>query len=346
MVNKIRNTLEKELGSFLRYLDKTYDLRGISPLLFKSIGDFVRSSGKRLRPTLFVIGYMSFAEKPAPFLYRGALALELLHDFMLVHDDIIDKSGLRRGKPSMHITLNRYLESYPAVKFNGQDLAIVVGDIMYAMGLKAFLSIKENPLHKEAALKKIMDAAIYTGNGEFIELLSALKPLDSLNKEDIYRIYDFKTAYYTFAAPLAAGASLAGIKEKTVEKLFRYGIFLGRAFQIKDDILGMFGNEQEIGKSTLTDLQEAKKTILIWYAYTHSSAGDRKTIKEIFRKKNITLTDLARIRKIVASSGALDHAKTEVGSLIQKALGLIEPLPIKPVYKNLILGYSKDILVL
>jgi geranylgeranyl diphosphate synthase type I len=346
MVNKIKNTLEKELESFLLYLDKTYALREISPLLFESIGDFVRRSGKRLRPTLFVIGYLSFAEKPAPFLYRGALALELLHDFMLVHDDIIDKSDLRRGKPSMHVMLNRYLDAYPDVKFNGQDLAIVIGDVMYAMGLKSFLSIKENPIHKEAALKKIMDAAIYTGNGEFIELLSALKPLDQLTREEIYRIYDFKTAYYTFAAPLAAGAALAGIKEKTVEKLFKYGIFLGRAFQIKDDILGMFGNEAEIGKSTLTDLQEAKKTVLIWYAYTHSAPRDKKAIKEIFLKQNITRADLARVREIITSSGALDYAKTEVASLIQKARGLIEPLPIKPAYKSLILGYSKDILAL
>jgi geranylgeranyl diphosphate synthase type I len=346
MVNKIKKTLEKELEGFLLYLDKTYDLHETSPLLFESIGDFVRRSGKRLRPTLFVIGYLSFAEKPAPFLYRGALALELLHDFMLVHDDIIDKSDLRRGKPSMHVELDRYLKSFPDVKFNGQDLAIVIGDVMYAMGLKSFLSIKENPVHKEAALKRIMDAAIYTGNGEFIELLSALKPLDKFTLEEIYRIYDFKTAYYTFAAPLSAGAALAGMKEKTTEKLFQYGILLGRAFQIKDDILGMFGNEAQIGKSTLTDLQEAKKTILIWHAYTHASSQDRETIKKIFLKQNITSADLKRVQEIVTSSGSLDYAKAEVSSLIRKARSLITPLPIKSKYKELILGYSEEILAL
>ncbi len=346
MVNKIRNKLEKELEHFLVYLDRTYALSRTSPLLFESIGDFVRRSGKRLRPALFVIGYLSFAKKPAPFLYRGALALELLHDFMLVHDDIIDKSDLRRGKPSMHVLLDKYLKAFPGVKFNGQDLAIVIGDVMYAMGLKSFLSIKETPAHKEAALKKIMDAAIYTGNGEFIELLSALKPLEKIEKEEIYRIYDFKTAYYTFAAPLAAGAALAGIREKTVDKLFQYGILLGRAFQIKDDILGMFGNEAQIGKSTLTDLQEAKKTILIWHAYTHTAPPDKKTIKKIFLKQTITPADLKRMQGIVVSSGALDHAKTEVDSLICRARGLIKPLPIKPAYKKLILGYSKEILAL
>ena len=346
MVNKIKNRLEKELDNFLAYLNKTYALKKTSPLLFDSIGEFVRRSGKRVRPTLFVIGYLGFAEKPAPYLFRSALSLELLHDFMLVHDDIIDKSDVRRGKPAMHIILNRHLGRFPGVKFNGQDLAIVTGDIMYAMGIKSFLSVKENARNKEESLKKIIDAAIYTGSGEFIELVSALKPLGRTEQEEIYKIYDFKTAYYTFACPLAAGALLAGAPKTAADRLFRYGIYLGRAFQIKDDILGMFGNEAEIGKSTLTDLQEAKKTILAWYAYHNSGSGSKRVINELFAKKDICQEDLTTMRQIVISSGALAYAKKEVSTLIQKAQALIKPLDIKPQCKNLILGYSKDILAL
>src|SRR5512136_399770 len=110
MINKIKNRIEKELNNFLSYLDKTYALRKTSPLLFDTISEFVLRSGKRVRPTLFAIGYLSFAGKPAPCLFRSALSLELLHDFMLVHDDIIDKYELSRSKPSMHAGLNTRLK--------------------------------------------------------------------------------------------------------------------------------------------------------------------------------------------------------------------------------------------
>ena len=114
---------------------------------------------------MFVVGYLGFAKKPARNLYASALAIELLHDFMLVHDDIIDKSDTRRGKPSLHQVLNHYLKDPPeAIKFNGQDLAIVLGDIVYALAIHAFLSIKENPQRKDQALRKLIEATVYTAS--------------------------------------------------------------------------------------------------------------------------------------------------------------------------------------
>ena len=130
MLNKIKNKLEKELHAYLKEIDRQYSLRKISPLLFDSIQEFVLRPGKRLRPTLLILGYMGFDKKEPPGLYTSALSLELLHDYMLVHDDIIDKSDLRRGKPSMHNQLNAYLKKYKDVKFSGTDLAIVAGDVI------------------------------------------------------------------------------------------------------------------------------------------------------------------------------------------------------------------------
>ena len=264
MFLKIRNKVESELADFLRDIDKTYHLKRISPILFESINEFARRSGKRIRPTLFVIGYLGYSGKTAPFLYRSAASLELLHDFMLVHDDIIDKSNTRRGQPSMHVVLNRYLKNRHDIKFTGEDLAIIAGDVIYAMALHAFLSVREDARNKEASFKKLIEAALYTGTGEFIELILSLKNVDAITKNDIYKVYDLKTANYTFSTPLVMGATLAGAPKKEINKLYNYGIYLGRAFQIQDDILGTFSEEKEIGKSNTTDLQEAKKTILIW----------------------------------------------------------------------------------
>ncbi|MDP2044470.1 MAG: polyprenyl synthetase family protein, partial [Candidatus Omnitrophota bacterium] len=157
MFLKIKSKIEKELRAYANSLDKTYRLSSLSPLLLKSIKEFILRDGKRVRPVLFCIGYLGYAKKvTTPGLYRSALALELLHDFMLVHDDIIDKSSTRRGKPSMHALLNQHLKKYKNIKFSGADLTIVIGDVIYALALDAFCAVKENPVRKERALRKLI----------------------------------------------------------------------------------------------------------------------------------------------------------------------------------------------
>lgn len=346
LYRRIKNKVDKKLSLFINNLDKTYHLKSISPLLYKSIKDFVLRDGKRIRPLLFLVGYKGFAKKEAPGLYTSALAIELLHDFMLIHDDIIDKSDVRRGKPSMHKLLHQSLAKFKNRKFNGQDMAIVIGDVMYAMAIDAFLVIKEKPRRKEKALKKFIQAAAFTGAGEFIELLNGVKNVGAITKDDIYRIYDFKTAYYTFSAPLATGAILAGASSTQVDKLFKFGIYLGRAFQIKDDTLGMFAKEKTIGKSTLTDLQEAKKTLLIWHAYRNTTRKNKATINKIFSKKKVIISDSLKMRKIIEKSGALDNVKKETAHLIKKGQAQLASSTIRPKYKNMLFRYSRELLSL
>ena len=340
----IKNKIEKELKRFLRDIDKNYSVSKISPLLFRSIENFILRSGKRIRPLLFCVGYLGFTKKPAKNLYRSALSIELLHDFMLVHDDIIDKSDTRRGLPSMHRMLDLKLKGYGKIKFNGGDLAIVIGDVMYALAISAFLSIEEKLERKEIALKKFVEAAFYTGSGEFIELLYGKERLENITREYIYKIYDLKTAYYSFAYPLSIGAILSGAKKSESDKLFQCGIYLGRAFQIKNDILGLFSQENRIGKSNLTDLQEAKKTILIWYAYKNSNKTDKLSIKKIFSKSNIEKNDLHKIRDIVRKTDALKKAHDEINYFHYQAQKIISSSKINSQYKKLLNNYSQEVL--
>jgi len=345
MLFKIRKNIERELCACIRNIDKSYSLSKISPFLFQNIKSFVFRKGKRVRPILFIMGYLGFAKKSTSGLYASAASFELLHDFLLVHDDIIDKSDTRRGKPSMHKMLNNYLAKYnKGIKFNGQDLAIVVGDVMYATAIHAFLSINEDMVRKEKALRNFIKAAIFTGGGEFIELLYGIKDIAKITKQDIYKIYDYKTAHYTFSAPLCSGAILAGASQAEIQRLTQYGIYLGRAFQIKDDVLGMFADEDKIGKSTLTDLQESKKTLLIWYTYHHSSGNNKRIIKSIFAKEIVHKTDLSKIRKIIILCGALDFVKKELFSLRKKAQGLLKSSLMKTKYKAFLAQYSQEIL--
>ncbi len=344
MISEIKIKIEKEICGYLGFINKAYSLKNICPMMVSYIKEFICRSGKRVRPILFVLGYLGFSKKAASGLYRSAISIELLHDFMLVHDDIIDKSDTRRGKPSMHALLNGHLKKYNNIKFGGQDLTIVIGDVLYALGLKAFLAIKEDKTRKESALNILIEAALYTGAGEFVELLYGATDINKLQKCDIYKIYDYKTAFYTFAAPLAIGAVLAGAGRKEKNKLIRYGIMLGRAFQIKDDILGMFGEEHEIGKSALTDLQEAKKTILIWHAFNHCSAKDRAIIKELFSRNTASRKDLIRMRGIISESGALDFARKEVRDSAVQAQRLLGSCRMRPDIKTALKRYSEKIL--
>lgn len=346
MLIKIQNKIEQSLNSYIRGLNRLHPLNDISPLLFKTISNFILRKGKRLRPTLFIVGYLGFCGKAAPGLYESALSLELIHDFLLVHDDIIDKSDLRRGEPTMHNMLNEYIKNYRGAKFNGQELAIVVGDVMYALGMHAFLSVKERPLLKEKALKKLIQTSIYTAAGEFAEILYGIKGVNQVKREDIYRIYDHKTAYYTFASPLATGAILAGAKDKHTDRLFQYGVYLGRAFQIKDDILSMFSSEEEINKSVLSDLEQAKKTILIWHAYRNSGRANKAVIERILSKNSVNNSDLLKMRKIISQAGSLDYAKNEISQLLKKARSLMPLLGMRPKYKSILNEYSHRLLKL
>ena len=133
MFLRIKNRIEKELKIYTREFNKEYSLSSLSPLLFNKIKEFISRDGKRVRPVLFCIGYLGFAKKPARGIYRSALSLELLHDFMLVHDDIIDKSETRRGKLSMHALLNRQFSKNKKLKFSGEDLTLVIGDASWCL---------------------------------------------------------------------------------------------------------------------------------------------------------------------------------------------------------------------
>ena len=341
MLSKIKKKIDFQLRQFLRDSDKSYLLKAISPLLFKSIKDFILRDGKRIRPILFILGYQGFSRKKAPGLYQSALSVELLHDFFLIHDDIIDRSDTRRGKPSLHKVFDSYLVKHKNIKFNGRDLAIVAADAIYALAIKAFLSIKTNPRHKDEALQCFIKTSVHTACGEFIELLTGAEKIKDVNKKEIYKIYDYKTAYYTFASPLSMGARLAGAPGNQIDILANYSLHLGRAFQIKDDILSLFFDEKKTGKSTLADLQEAKKTLLIWYTYNHTSQKNKTLIENILRKKKVTKLDLLKARKITKESGALNYAQNEISSLTEKAKKIISSSKMKTKYKNLLSWYAQ-----
>ncbi len=331
MIEEIRKAIDKELASFLDDAEKKYAFSSISPLLGSSLREYVLRDGKRVRPSLFILLHDGYFEggTPPKGLYRSAIATELLHAFLLIHDDIVDRSEMRRGLPAMHRLLDAGIKELPFLSFNGDDLAIILGDIVYSLAIEAFLSIETDPTLKERAFLKFVESALLTGCGEFIEMLAGAKKVDDVSRETIYSIYDFKTSHYTFVSPMLAGAILANAPNSELEALSELGLSLGRAFQINDDILGVFGDEKITGKSSLTDIAEKKKTLLLFHAYQNARPTQKEKIEMILSKNDIETKDLDEIKQIMVDTGSLGYAKSEIERLREFSFELLLKTKVK-----------------
>ena len=242
MISTFIKKINVGLKEIFEDANRRYRLRLVSDDLFRSSKEFVLRKGKRIRPLLFVLSYKGYTPRRSygeSRLFKSAASIELLHDYMLIHDDVIDNSDLRRGKPTLHKMFDRRVKT-PDNKKIGTSLAIVAGDIVFALAIEAFLFVQENMDRKEKALKQLVETAAYTGAGEFIDIVFGHKAIDRLSEKDIFLNYTLKTAKYTFECPLLMGAILAGAKSRELKKLSRLGLLAGKAFQIYDDFLDLF----------------------------------------------------------------------------------------------------------
>lgn len=338
MLTSIRKNIDKSLVVFIDKTEKDYNLEAINPFLFASIKDFVLRKGKRIRPLLLILSYQGYSKKKGRIsqnIYHASTCIELLHNFMLIHDDIIDCSDLRRSKPTMHRMLQRAAKSSNPEKL-GLDLGIIAGDIVYAMAIDAFLSFNETPARMKKALRYFVQTAAFTAMGEFVDTLNGVLPVNKVSEKDVFLNYSLKTARYTFDCPLVIGSVLAGATDKETKLLSELGLLIGQAFQIQDDIIGVFDTEKNIGKSVLSDIEESKKTILVCHAYEALKGKARKDFLKYFSRKKITYKDLRAIRKIFIKTGSLNYAFNHVKKRLERSNTIIKELSMKPKYKKLI----------
>ncbi len=339
MIDQIRRNIDASLASFLNTVKKEYKLHLVSPLLFESIQEFTLREGKRIRPLLLILTYKAYApqsRKISRKLYNASTCMEFLHNFMLIHDDIIDRSDLRRGKPTMHKVLAHTVKTNDPDKL-GIDLGIIAGDIVYALAIDAFLSIDEPLDRKERALKYFIQTAAFTAMGEFIDTVHGVSTLDDVKEEDVYLNYTLKTARYTFDCPMVTGAILAGADKRQIKKISEFGILIGQAFQIQDDIIGIYETEEKIGKSILSDLAEGKKTLLVCHANRVLKGKNKAEFLKVFNKPTKTLKDLETVKQIFIDAGSLDYALSAVAIRLAKAQKIIgKDLKMHQQYKELI----------
>ena len=197
------------------------------------------------------------------------------------------------------------------------------------MSIDAFLSTKEDNTRKQKALQYFTQTAALTAIGEFIDTVASESSLDEIKEKDILLNYTLKTARYTFISPMVTAAILAGATQEEIKKLNSIGLSIGQAFQIQDDIIGVFGSSKDIGKSVISDIEECKKTLLVFNAYKQLNKNGKKLFSSHFNKPHKTSKDLALIKNIFIDTGSLELCLHEIEKKITKASKEINKLKIE-----------------
>ena len=276
---------------------------------------FALRPGKRVRPALLLLGYTIGRGEPAipEGLWRFAAGVELLHTFLLVHDDVADRAETRRGGPTLHRRLG--------AGRRGEDLAVVAGDHLFARAVEVMLA---------AGLRRAPEATRYylgvcreTAAGQYLDLDLTGAPLEMVTLFQALRVALLKTARYGFVAPLLAGAILAGAEPTVQATLERVGRQLGLAFQLRDDLLGLFGDGQVAGKAGDADLRERKPTFPVLAAYQRAPAEARAELSGLWSEGAIDDAACDRARALVEAHGGralTERAAARATAIARRAL--------------------------
>jgi geranylgeranyl diphosphate synthase type I len=288
-----------------------------------ALRELVVAGGKRLRPAFCHWAYVGAGgdTDDARAVDAGA-ALELLHTFALVHDDVMDGSRLRRGLPTIHW---RFIEKHSHAKWRGEDrrfgegAAILVGDFAFVYADMLF------PEASPAARAVFDELRIELCVGQFLDLVgTAGGGTDQVQAERIER---YKSGKYTVERPLHLGAALAGRLEDLAEPLSAVGLPLGEAFQLRDDLLGVFGDAAVTGKPVGDDLREGKLTPLVTAAAARADAAGRALLDRL-GAPDMTDADVARIQTLLVETGARDEVERSIERLVDRALGALATAPV------------------
>ncbi len=314
-MKEMRGKIDEELNAFFQEREgESFD--PVCKNVNEHIRDFTLNGGKRLRPMLVVLGHDLFA-KPDSRVYKAAISIELTQTYLLIHDDIMDQSEIRRGKPSLHVSVrDQLMGKVPDPKRISENIAIVAGDLADSLAHQALLECglpAEDVLKANIELSKIIEM---TGYGQLIDIDSAAN--DSFSQPDLLRLHILKTARYTIEGPLMLGAMLSGTTED-VKLLSYYGTLLGTAFQLHDDILGLFGEEAETGKSIKSDVNEGKKTLLMLKAMELSGPEETEFIRKCLASGDISDADFSRLKEIVKESGSYEYSRNLMQKMIDKS---------------------------
>ncbi|MET7768308.1 polyprenyl synthetase family protein [Nocardia sp. NPDC005366] len=311
---EVRTRVLDEVAGFLRGV-RTDGLRSAA------VEDVLRQyavGGKCLRSGFMYLGWLCGAE-PDDAALRAAASLELLHAFALLQDDVMDDAALRRGAPAAHIRLS---EGYghdgveSAVRF-GASAATLLGDMCLVWAERM---LRESGVDA-AALARVWpgydEMRIELAVGQYADLTNDVRDRPAL--EEVLAIARAKSGNYTVARPLELGAAMAGCAEETLMMLSRYGTRIGEAFQLRDDLLGVFGSAAVTGKPEDSDLGQHRATTVVVVALESADPATRRELSELASRPALDQAAITRCRDLIGASGAPERVEAMIADRVDEA---------------------------
>jgi len=334
-----RGAVSERLAAFVERQVPALEAMGPELTGVRSMAGVLLGGGKRLRPAFFVWGLVAAGGQPAdadlPALLDAAGSFDLLHASALVHDDVMDSSDLRRGQPAAHRRFEAlhdeegWLGDGPGF---GRAGAILLGDllIMWSAQILGEARLQVAAVARALPLVDLMRTEVTCG--QYLDMVVQAQPLPRWLPEvagrpdlagalaDADRVTEHKTARYTVVRPLQAGAAVGGADARLSAALQAYGSPLGRAFQFRDDLLGVFGDPEVTGKPAGDDLREGKRTVLVAQAYARTDAAGRRLLVDLLGDPGLGPSGVAQLQDVIATSGATDEVEATITTSYEEAL--------------------------
>lgn len=317
-IDNVKHIIDTFLNDLLD--ERILQANAISPDyadLWKSIKVLTNAGGKRLRPYILLLSYgMNQRSASNSDVVPAAAAQELIHLAMLVHDDIIDRDAIRYGIKNI---AGQYNERYAPYVQSGSDrlhfsssAAMLAGDLLIAEAYSTLQRCSVAPEQIMMAQAQLTQSIFRVVGGELLDTESAFRPFEQVSA---VTIANQKTASYSFVGPLVMGAALAGEPDETIELLKEFGTALGVAYQLKDDLLGVFGDEEVFGKSVSTDIIEGKHTYMIETFYVLANDEQKAMFDTVFKNTEATEAQLNTARQLLTDSGAKRATEIKIDEL-------------------------------
>ncbi|MFE2041148.1 polyprenyl synthetase family protein [Streptomyces sp. NPDC059477] len=281
------------------------------------------ADGKRLRAAFCYWGWRAAGQPDSDALVRAAASMELVHAAAVVHDDLIDDSRLRRGRPTAHLALRGALRRRPRAAASARSLAMLVGDLLTALAGQLFASsgLPAAYLARARPLWPVLARELIAG-----ECLEILRTGTGPDTEASLKVIRYKTAKYTVEQPLLIGGALAGAGERLREGYSAYGLPLGEAFQLRDDLLGLFGDPERTGKANADDLSAHRPTALLAETWRLADVADREQLTALLGRRALDADAVDSVRALMRRLKAPDLIEDMIGVRVEEALDALHGL--------------------
>jgi geranylgeranyl diphosphate synthase type I len=326
---------DRQKKAVSRYLDrflkqKQRDLRSVHNFgadVCKKLKVF-SAKGKMIRGGLVAVGYTLFETPVAAAATAAGAALELVQSGLLIHDDIMDRDLTRRGN---HSIFYQYALQAKKQKLHqdfhvGESLGICAGDIAFFLAYELLSLMRVEPEIRSGLIALMSRELSCVATAQMLDMYRGASGKNKMTEKDILKLYTYKTGRYTFSLPLLFGGLLAQAEDSVLSLLERIGELLGIIFQIKDDELGLFGNQQQIGKPVGSDIKEGKKNLYYYYLFHDKKMKGRRELLNIFNSDRISDAQIEQVRSAVKQAGIQEKITVRIKELAGQAEKLIRSL--------------------